>query len=67
MGKCKIKAIQTDLGTFRHNQAYPGIIQAYSKPCVILTYLEPWYIQNPNIFKIRNIFRTLVDSDPWYI
>ena len=27
MGKCKIKAIQTDLGTFRHNQAYPGIIQ----------------------------------------
>ena len=67
MGKCKTKAIQTDLGTFRHNQAYPGIIQAYSKPCVILTYLEPWYIQNPNIFKIRNIFRTLVDSDPWYI
>ena len=30
MGKCKTKAIQTDLGTFRHNQAYPGIIQAYS-------------------------------------
>ena len=29
MGKCKIKAVQTDLGTFRHNQAYPGIIQAY--------------------------------------
>ena len=67
MGKCKTKAIQTDFGIFRHNQAYPGIIQAYSKPCVILTYLEPWYIQNPNIFKIRNIFRTLVDSDPWYI
>ena len=67
MGKCKTKAIQTDFGIFRHNQAYPGIIQAYSKPCVILTYLEPWYIQNPNIFKIRNIFRTLVDSEPWYI
>ena len=29
MGKCKIKAVQTDLGTFRHNQAYPGLIQAY--------------------------------------
>ena len=29
MGKYKIKAVQTDLGTFRHNQAYPGIIQAY--------------------------------------
>ena len=27
MGKCKIKAIQTDLDTFRHNQAYPGIIK----------------------------------------
>ena len=30
MGECKGKAIQTNLGTFRHNQAYPGIIQAYS-------------------------------------
>ena len=29
MGKCKTKAIQTNLGTFRHNQTYPGIIQAY--------------------------------------
>ena len=46
MGKCKTKAIQTDLGTFRHNQAYPGIIQAYSKPCVTLAYSKPWYIQN---------------------
>ena len=58
MGKCKAKAIQTDLGTFRHNQAYPGIIQAYSKPCVTLAYLQPWNNQNPNLFKIRNIFRT---------
>ena len=62
MGKCKTKVIQTDLGTFRHNQAYPGIIQAYSKPCITLAYLEPWYIQNPDIFKIRNIFRTLAYS-----
>ena len=30
MGNCKTKAIQTDLGTFKYNQAYPGIIQAYS-------------------------------------
>ena len=29
MGKCKTKAIQTDLGTFRHKQAYPRIIQVY--------------------------------------
>ena len=47
MGKCKTKAIQTDLHSSRHNQAYPGIIQAYSKPCVTLEYLEPRYIQNP--------------------
>ena len=67
MGKCKTKAIETDLGTFRHNQAYPGIIQVYSKPCVTLAYSEPWYILNPDIFKIRNILRTLVYSEPWYI
>ena len=63
MGKCKTKAIQTDLGTFKQNQAYPGIILAYSKPCVTLAYLQPWYIQNPDILKIRNIFRTLVYSE----
>ena len=49
MGKCIAKAIQTDLGTFRHNQVYPGIIQAYSKPCITLAYLEPWYIQQERI------------------
>ena len=49
MGKCKTKAIQTDLGTFRHNQAY-------SIPCVNLAYSEPWYIQKSDIFKTRNIF-----------
>ena len=58
MGECKAKAIQTNLGTFRHNQTYPGKIQAYSdlEPCV---YLEPRYIQNTGIFKIWGIFRTL--------
>ena len=60
MVKRKTKAIQTDLGTFRHNQAH-------SKPCVNRAYPEPWYIQNLNIFKIRNIFRTLVYSELWYI
>ena len=61
MGKCKTKAIETDLGTFRHNQAYPGIIQVYSKPCVTLAYSEPWYILNPDIFKIT------VCSEVWHI
>ena len=39
IGKCKTKAIQADLGIFRHNHAYPGIIQAYSEPCATLAYL----------------------------
>ena len=59
MGKCKTKAIQTDLDTFTHNQAYPGIIQTYSKPCVTLAYLEPWYIQNTDILRTRSMFRAL--------
>ena len=67
MGKCKTKTIQTDLGTFRYNQVYPGIIQAHLKPFVTLAYLEPWYIQKPGVFKIRNIFRTLVYSELWHI
>ena len=52
MSKCKTKAIQTDLGTFRHNQSFPGIIQAY---------LESWYIQNPGIF-INPVY-----SECWHI
>ena len=48
MGNCKTKAIQTDLDTFRHNQEDP-------KPCVNLAYSEPWYTQNADIFKTRNI------------
>ena len=60
MGKCKTKAIQTDLGTFKHNQAY-------SKPFVNLAYSEPWNIQNSDIFKTRNISRTLVFSEPWCV
>ena len=67
MGECKAKAIQTNLGTFRRNQTYPGIIQAYSKPCVTLACLEPWYIQNPDIFRTRSIFRTPVYSQAWNI
>ena len=31
---------KTDLDTFRHNQAYPGIIQAYSK-LRAMVYPEP--------------------------
>ena len=58
MGKCKTKAFQTN-GTFRHNQACPGYIQAYLEPCLTLKYLELWYIQNADTFLTRNIFRNL--------
>ena len=44
MGKCKTKAIQTDLGTFRNNQAYPIIIYSYSGIFKTLC--------NPSIFRI---------------
>ena len=49
MAKCKTKALQKDLDTFRHNQAYPEIIrhiQAYSKPYVTAACLELRYLQN---------------------
>ena len=64
MGKCKRKAIQIDLRTFRHNQAYP---KNYSHILKTLACLEPWYIQNPDIIMTRSIFRTLGYSQPWYI
>ena len=59
MGKSKAKAIQADLGIFRHNLVYPEIIQAYSG---IFKYLC-----NPEIFRTRSIFRNMVYSQPWYI
>ena len=58
MGEYKAKAIQINLGTFRHDQTYPGIIQAYLEPCVTLIYFitvvypEPRHIQDAGIFKI---------------
>ena len=73
MGKCKTKAIQGDYsGIFRHIQtcpdkikhiqAYSGIIQAYSEPCVILEYSEFWYIQNSGIFRTTKTY-----SESWAI
>ena len=65
MGKCKAKTIQTNLGTFRHNQTYPEIIQTYSGTFRTLCY--------PDIFYNCGISRTLTYSEleaysePWYI
>ena len=39
MGKCITKAIQTYLGTFGHNDAYPRIIQAYIFCIYLFIYL----------------------------
>ena len=50
MGKSKTKAIQADLGTFRQNQQYPGIIQTYSS--IFKTLCNP------------GIFRTVVYPEP---
>ena len=76
MGECKTKAIQTNLGTFRHNQTYPGIIQAYSGIFRTLFYTdifktvvcpEPWHIQNKKHIQNSSMFTTLVYSESRYI
>ena len=54
-------------GIIRHDQELFMYIQAYSELCVTLSCLEPWYIQNPDIFRTRSIFRTLAYSQPLYI
>ena len=76
MGKCKAKAIQTNLGTFRHNLGYPVIIQTYSgtfrtlcNPVIFraVVYLDPWHIQNQKYIQNPGIFTTLVYSKLRYI
>ena len=69
MGECKTKAIKANLGIFRHNQAYPGIIhvRAFLEPCVTLIYLKLWCIQNPGIFRTKSILRARTYSQPWCI
>ena len=80
MRKYKAKAIQADLDIFTHVPAYSDIsrqiqpdiirhIQAYSKPCVTLTYSERLQIQNQTRIQnpgiTRRIFRNLVYSETW--
>ena len=76
MGKCTTKSIQTNLGTFRHNQAYPGIIQAYlgifrtlCYPDIFKTVVcsKPWDVQEGKYIQNPGIFTTLVHSEPRYI
>ena len=78
MSKCKTKAVRTNLGTFRHNQTYPGIIPAYSGifralcyPDIFKTvvypepaYSQTWYIQNPGIFRKLTYSKSEAYSEP---
>ena len=81
MSECKTKAIQKNIDTFRHNQTYPGIIQAYPgtfgtllSPDKLklyisrtLTHSEPEaYSELRDIHK-PGIFRTSVYSERWHI
>ena len=62
MGKCKYKAIQTNLDIFTHNMHIQGLfrhIQAYSEHC---HNQNQRHIQKPAIFRTL----TLAYSEHWY-
>ena len=73
MGECTAKVTQTNLGTFRHNQTYPGNILGYSDIFRILCYPNMLYdiycdiSRTLYIFRTRSISRTPVYSEPRYI
>ena len=68
MGKCITKTIQTYLGTFRHNQAYPRIIQAYSVIIRILCNLAYFLkLLMLLVLKVSCKFRTLIYPESWHI
>ena len=71
MGKCKTKAIQTNLGRFRHNQAYSKtcVNLAYSEPGIsrTLTYSKRKYMQNPSIFRTLAYWRLWHILNPRFI
>ena len=65
MGECKAKSILTNLGTLRHNQTYPGIIQAYSGIFRTLCYPDIFY--NCGISRTLTYSESEAYSEPWYI
>ena len=62
-----MRQIYAHSGIIMHIQELFRHIQVCPKPCVTLTYLESWYIQNTDKFRTTSIFRTLAYSEPWYI
>ena len=69
MGKWITKAIQTYLGTFRHNQGYPRIILAYS--VIIRSLCNLAYFMKLLILLlvliVSCIFRTFAYPESWHI
>ena len=51
-------------GILKHIQELSRDIQTHSEACLTLLYSEPLHIQNPRIFRIRAISRTLIYSGP---
>ena len=56
---CLVLKIQTYSGIFTSCSDIFSHIVAYLEPCVIIAYSEPFHVQNPGIFRIQDIFRTL--------
>ena len=50
----------------RHYEGIFMLIQAYSVPCVTLTYSQLCHILSPGIFRTRGLFKTLWNIDQTY-
>ena len=57
---CLLLQIQTYTGIFTSYSDIFSHIVACLEPCVTVAYLKPCHIQNPEIFRIQDIFRTLL-------
>ena len=54
-----LSQIQTYSGVFTSYLDILSHVVTYLETCLTLTYLEPCHFQNPSMFRIRDIFRTL--------
>ena len=50
----------------RHFKGIFRLIQAYSAPCVTITYSQPCHILHPTIFRTRGLFKALWNVDQAY-
>ena len=56
---CLLPEIQTYSGIFTSYFDKFSHIVAYVEPCVTLAYSEPWYVQNPGLFRTQDLFRSV--------